>query len=50
MRVTVVVLLYAVLVSRFGWGLLVFALIVGGFAFVVGRRIARRMARRYPDL
>jgi hypothetical protein len=48
--VAAVVLLYAVLVSKLGWGVLIFGLVLSGFAVLLGRRIARRMVRRYPPL
>jgi hypothetical protein len=44
--VAAVVLLYAILVSKLGWGVFVFAAIVTAFAVLIGRR----MARRYPTL
>jgi hypothetical protein len=45
-----IVLLYGVLLSKLGWGVLIFGLIGSGFAVLLGRRIARRMTRRYPSL
>lgn len=48
--VAAVVLLYVVLISKLGWGVFILGAIVSALAVLIGRRIARRMARRYPNL
>ena len=44
----VVLLFLAVLLSAFGWGVLIIAAICGVAVWLLGRRLAHRMSHRYP--
>jgi hypothetical protein len=44
----IAVLFLAVLISAFGWGVLVLAALCSFAAWLAGRRIAQRMRHRHP--